>query len=123
MFAYQRKKLPEHWTAQGIATEIYVYCPGCKCCHGFPIAGPSYDRTRTRLDRIPAWDWNGNLEKPTFSPSLRCYYTHPQTKQEVTTCHLILTDGMIHFCADCQHELKGKVVPLPEIPADYGLPE
>jgi hypothetical protein len=33
-------------------------------------------------------------------------------------CHYILTDGVLDFCADSTHALRGKV-PLPPLPPPY----
>ena len=69
-----------------------------------------------------------NPNSPTFRPSLRMFYYAMEKggkiiepRREITTCHLILTDGMIQFCADCQHKLKGKTVALPDFPTGYML--
>lgn len=93
--------------------ELYFWCPGCKCCHSFRV-GDVKDR--------PVWKFNGNLDLPTFSPSLRVYTTHPETKVDRTLCHLNLTDGKLIFHGDSPHELKGQTVDLPDIPENYGLP-
>lgn len=42
-----------------------VWCPGCKSAHRFTTQNPDG----------PTWDFDGNMERPTFSPSLLCYYT------------------------------------------------
>jgi hypothetical protein len=84
----------------------------------------------------PVWQYNGNPEKPTFSPSLMvrsghyagghksgddCYCTwearygspppHP-----CTICHSVVTDGRIAFCSDSTHALAGQTVDLPDFP-------
>lgn len=75
------------------------YCPGCKHHH-------VYDSTK--------WKFNGDFDKPTFSPSLLNRSSFgPQ--HELRVCHLFLTDGKLQFCSDCTHELAGKTVELPEI--------
>lgn len=76
------------------------YCPGCKCDH-------SYD-CRTDGGR-PSWTFNGDLELPTFTPSL----LYPDR-----VCHLFVTDGRIQYLGDCTHELAGHQVDLPEIEPD-----
>lgn len=84
----------------------YFYCPGCKHAHLF---------------EVPRWTFNGNLEKPTFSPSLRVFYTHPETKRDVTVCHLFIKEGMIEFCADSPHDLKGQTVTMADWPDGYAV--
>ena len=71
------------------------WCPGCEAMHG-------YDPKR--------WTFNGNMERPSFTPSL--VNTYPDGK----VCHLFLTDGTIHYCGDSYHALRGKSVPLTEEP-------
>lgn len=75
------------------------WCPGCEEPHGYYTVGPQ------------AWTFNGNLDKPSFSPSLLLECPkHPDPKQR--RCHLFLTDGVIHYCSDSTHALAGKSVPL-----------
>lgn len=79
---------------------IYYKCPGCKHLHSV----------------CPKrWNWNGSLESPTFSPSVRHFYQHHETNQEITICHYFVKDGNIQFCGDCEHELKNQIVPLSEL--------
>jgi hypothetical protein len=92
-----------------VATYYSFYCPGCKHEHSFMIAEDNSQ-----------WWFNGNLERPSFTPSL---LNVMKIKNEVTgvyniekeRCHLIITDGMIHFQTDCQHELAGQIIELPEV--------
>lgn len=46
---------------QSWGTLYWFYCPGCKGGHGFSVCN---DGSR------PSWSFDGNLERPTFSPSL-----------------------------------------------------
>jgi hypothetical protein len=80
---------------------VEFFCPGCKCQHAFRIAGSK--------DVGPIWDWNGDLDKATFSPSL-LYQGGPNS----TRCHSFVRDGRIQFLDDCSHELKGQTVDVPE---------
>jgi len=87
-------------------------CPGCSCLHTIS----------------KAWSFNGDVDRPTFSPSILvrtghyadghkgdcwCAYNekHP-TKFKCTICHSFITDGKIQFLNDCTHELKGQTVDL-----------
>jgi hypothetical protein len=74
------------------------YCPGCEHHH-------VYDSR---------WTFNGNFEKPTFSPSLLNTWTSPRT-QTKKICHLFLTDGKLQYCGDCTHPLAGKTIDLPDL--------
>ena len=82
---------------------MYTFqCPGCECCH--------YVRTEQdpELKKKDVWQWNGNVDKPTVTPSLHIF------DNERTRCHLFITDGNLRFLNDCDHELKGQVVPMLE---------
>ena len=83
------------------------YCPGCKYSHTY---------------EVPRWSFNEDFNNPTFSPSLLVFYTHPETNQRVTCCHLFLKEGKLEFCGDCPHELKGQTVDMVEFPPNYSLP-
>lgn len=71
------------------------YCPGCKCCHGVNIKDPS---------KSPYWNFNGNEEKPTFSPSVR--------SRGISFCHCYVEEGRIRFLKDSNHQLSGKTVDM-----------
>lgn len=81
------------------------YCPGCKSLHQI-VARPA------KQENGASWEFNQNLEKPTFSPSVNCSWG---TKAR---CHYFLTEGILKFCTDSTHEFAGKEVPLPDIPAE-----
>lgn len=78
---------------------IYLHwCPGCKQEHWIFVDEPSGTGA--------TWSYNGNPEKPTFSPSVNI----------VGQCHYFITDGEIQFCGDSKHELAGQTIPLPNMP-------
>lgn len=56
------------------------------------------------------WTFSGNTDSPTFSPSFK------HTWGENKVCHYILTDGVLQFCGDSNHELAGQSIPLPDLP-------
>ncbi len=92
-------------------------CQGCGHMHYLP----------TPDAHVPGdtliWGFNGDVDKPTFSPSLMLKtgkYADPNFDDEgapelSTVCHSIVTDGMIHFCGDSTHHLSGQTLELPEI--------
>jgi hypothetical protein len=96
----------------GQLTQVRFWCTACRHAHPF---------------HLPRWDFNGDLEKPTFSPSLRLYT--PKSVDpidgseipEVTVCHLFVEAGKIRYCGDCPHEYAGKVVPLEDFPENYAI--
>lgn len=81
-----------------------IFCPACKCGHAF----------YTNLPK-PHGNWtfvNHDFKKPTFSPSM---LVHANKTGEQKRCHSFVCDGKIQFLNDCEHELKGQTVELPEI--------
>ncbi len=84
------------WPGQGV-TKYLFFCPGCECLHSYDV--------RTDGKR-PNWSFDGNLESPTFTPSL--FYPD-------RVCHLFLTAGKLHFLGDCTHKLAGQTVDLPDM--------
>lgn len=83
---------------------LLFHCPGCGRTHPY--------HAENHPGR-PRWSWNGDGDKPTFTPSLLVY-----ASETTPRCHLFLTNGMIHYCADSEHELAGRIVPCPDFPAD-----
>jgi hypothetical protein len=103
---------------------MQIQCPGCK--HGHEI---SIDSDRTREAGVPIWGYNGNVDKPTFTPSLlvRTGVHAGMKRMEDDTdedwqrilnrssiCHSQITDGKIYYYNDTTHELKGQTIELPE---------
>ena len=81
------------------------YCPGCKYDHGFHTKPHKNHAGRPG----PVWTFNGDVDKPTFSPSLLVNGSTPEKR-----CHLFLRDGKIQYCSDSYHELAGKTVECPD---------
>lgn len=93
---------------------VLFRCPGCDDNHQI---------------RVGTWSWNGDVELPTFSPSLLVggvqwdpvaypemhKPNHPDVEPgKQITCHSFITDGQIKFLGDCTHALAGQTVDLPE---------
>lgn len=104
---------------------VAIDCPGCL----FPDTGTKLRHTlqtdwvpegmeRTRHARPDLWQFNGDLERPTFSPSLLCQSNRWDGQRAVPhTCHSFITDGRIQFLGDCTHALAGQTVDLLEVDA------
>lgn len=98
----------------------YHWCPGCEHAHFYATEHPA--------PTSPRWDFNGNIERPSFTPSMRFFRPALPAKDgepaqaEQTRCHYFVTDGQIVFCGDCVHALAGQTVPLPVMPSEqeYG---
>jgi hypothetical protein len=92
------------------------WCPGCKSGHEIDTEQPNGSGAK--------WGFNGNLERPTFTPSINRRwgtFADPNYKPEPGhdhsgVCHYFITDGKIIYCGDCTHALKGQTVDLPDIP-------
>lgn len=85
---------------------ILFHCPGCDRNHAITT---------------DLWNYNGNTEAPTFTPSvLVTYPANPEASEEFKewrkerTCHSYITDGKIQFLSDCTHHLAGQTVDLPD---------
>lgn len=83
------------------------------------------------------WQFDGNLDAPTFSPSVlitsghflpgwkwpNCWCTynasHPDKPAvfKCSRCHTFIKGGMVQFLPDCTHALAGQTLPLPDLPA------
>lgn len=90
----------------------------------------------------PGWQFDGNVEAPTFSPSVLvtgghyapghdsskgcwCTFNAAQIAKgeepsgfECHRCHTFIRGGMVEFLGDCTHALAGQTLPLPDLP-DY----
>ena len=88
-------------------TQYWFYCPAC---------GETHHYNGLKMNGEPLlWEFNGNVEKPSFTPSLRITGVHRETGQP-SCCHLYVTDGAIHFCGDCSHGMSGQTVPMVDMP-------
>ena len=109
--------------------QVLFSCPGCKEEHAVNV-GDGHGPHR------PLWLWNGDLVRPTFSPSVLVRSGHHVPGQEgkpcwcsygerygrkapfaCEVCHSFVTNGAIQFLADCTHGLAGQTVPLPPVEA------
>lgn len=101
--------------------EYVFHCPGCGHAHGFRTRDWPMPTSLTDEDKEffkNKWQWNGNREFPTLSPSVhvkRKIGERPDGKGiYVTQCHSFVKDGMIQFLSDCEHKLCGKTLEIPE---------
>jgi hypothetical protein len=78
------------------------YCPGCELMHAFAVDVPLGNGAR--------WTFNGDLEKPTFNPSMNI---------GSDWCHYNLVNGELRFSTCNGHKLGGTTMLLPELPPEY----
>lgn len=113
---------------------VGFWCPGCNEAHYIPVAD-QHSPGRN-------WGFNGNVSKPTFTPSILvrtghyvtgrgpgdCYCTWDRKDQaefadmKCSVCHSFVTDGRILFLSDCTHALAGQTVDIPKWPTGEGEP-
>ena len=83
-------------------------CPGCNnSLHMLPVSGDIPPGK-------PRWDFDGNLEAPTLSPSILTRMGSEATGPFV--CHSFLRDGVFQFLMDSTHELRGREALIPDLP-------
>ena len=82
---------------------LVFYCPGCEYYHFFTIELGT-DKSR------PCWTFNGDMEKPTFSPSLGVNMAMPESR-----CHSFVRDGQIQYLSDSHHKFSGQTISMQEI--------
>lgn len=119
----QASKVLRTWVSAG-QRGVHYWCQGCRGIHGVVIEGPG------------AWGFNGDFERPTFTPSVLTTgalyeltadgtdrdmtkpIRHPGPGGEIKhlICHTFVKDGMVQFLGDCGHEFAGQTLPLPELP-------
>lgn len=108
---------------------LTFWCPGCKEAHTvWHGEGPG-----------PRWAWNGDVDKPVFSPSVLVTGVDltPESIERIdrgdrlpagetwpcnpVRCHTFVgcngaAPGQIIYLGDCTHELAGKTIDLPPMP-------
>jgi hypothetical protein len=125
-------KLRKYASEDGLEEGLIYWCEGCETTHSIRTKGPG------------AWEWNGDVEKPVFSPSVltkmghyaydykkeKCWCTFDWSKypnvprSKCQLCHTFVgcngaQPGEIIFLSDCTHELKSQVRPFPDLPDPY----
>jgi hypothetical protein len=85
---------PVVFTIQDEPNLFVFWCEGCGYMHHI-------DTKR--------WTFNGDLVKPTASPSL---LINKDRLGDDPRCHIFVRDGQIVYLSDCTHELAGKTVPM-----------
>ena len=91
------------------------WCPGCDHAH----------MIQTGSGSGPRWTWDGNAEKPTFSPSVLVRWSEPNDDPALAgdevhdvpkVCHSFVVEGQMQMLGDCTHALAGQTVPIPPWP-------
>lgn len=61
------------------------------------------------------WSWNGDVEKPTFRPSILTKVNYTDSQRGDFCCHSFVNDGMVQFLADCSHDYAGTIKELLDV--------
>ena len=95
--------------------QLWFVCPGCKShgesnsgLHALPVNGAEQGATKR-----PFWGFDGNLEKPTLSPSI---LSRMEYAGKPFVCHSFLRNGVFEFLSDCTHKYAGQQVPMEPLP-------
>ena len=95
---------------------FFHWCPACEELHPLPMS----------------WTFNGDLHRPTFSPSFKHtgkrvvvkngvwtgeWHLGPDGQPLDGTCHYIITDGLIQFCSD-SWRCRSDIVSMPVLPKE-----
>lgn len=113
---------------------VRIDCPGCGVCVLPTDWTPLGYARAPALDAKAQWHFNGDLDRPTFSPSIAvrsghyagqdkasCWCTYNAANPTEApvfacmVCHSFVQDGRIQFLGDCTHALAGQTVDLPEL--------
>ncbi len=103
---------------------VGIMCPGCGHVHALSVQQMESGR--------PVWGFNDDMDKQTFTPSLKVstgIYVpgHEDWRKKIplddqedyiknsSICHSFITNGRIQFLSDCTHALAGQTVDLPEL--------
>lgn len=92
---------------EGEHTLIYwFFCPACNDTHPYHVGGAN------------GWEFNGDLERPSFTPSLRVIGRVKRPDGTKGDCHLYVTDGKIRYCEDTAHSMAGQTIDMVDIPPE-----
>lgn len=91
-----------------IRKALHLGCPGCGGAHRIVV-------WQAPGETGPVWEWDGNLDAPTVSPSILVRWTWgPERIQKA--CHSFLRAGRWEFLADSTHVLAGQTADMTPVP-------
>lgn len=91
---------------EGKVTSYIFDCPGCGDNHEVTIF-PNQNAQGA------SWLFNGDVQKPTFSPSIVVQIQRTELGLPNKICHSWVQNGKIRFVSDSTHRLRGQKVELP----------
>lgn len=99
------------WQDKG-SRQLWFVCKACKSPHSVNVALADGEQR-------PLWGWDGNLENPSITPSVRCWTNGPRGTPEGDnrTCHFNLEAGVQVFHGDTWPEsFRGQRYQLEDLP-------
>lgn len=108
----QLRTIDDHGT---VYQALVFICPGCAAggpegyegLHMLPVNAPNIGKA--------SWDWNGDLERPTLSPSILTNKDNTEASSH-PRCHSFLKNGVFEFLSDFTHPLANMQVEMPDLP-------
>ena len=92
----------------GVTLVGYTFqCPGCRLSHGVWVKPHQNEKGAS-------WTFNGDLEAPTFSPSILTRVGFDGDRADLV-CHSYVRQGQIEFLSDSTHALAGQAVDMLEV--------
>lgn len=92
---------------QNIIVGYYFDCPAESCTGHTLFVKPFKSVIGS------SWEFNEDLNKPTFRPSvLTKRYTYDGLEE---VCHFFVTEGNIYYLNDCTHNLAGQTIEMEEV--------
>lgn len=91
-------------------------CPACAASQAVYGDGQVYDLPDQHSVPVQTgdpedWGFNGDLERPTLTPSVRVRYGEELDYQ----CHFFVRNGQIQYCGDSTHALAGKTIEMEDV--------
>lgn len=88
-------------SAPELVPHVVFYCHGCRNNHVVP-----YVNARPHV--AMKWFFDEDFEQPTIEPSIRVL----AVDGIATACHVVVTKGILNFCPDSAHGLRGQSVAM-----------
>lgn len=99
-----------HLTENETGRYLSVMCPGCGHPHTMTLIPNPGGR---------GWAFDGDLVRPTVTPSLSVNARGKYHVDGAHVCHSWIKNGRIRFLPDTTHRLSGREVDLPPYPENW----
>lgn len=115
---------------RGINDEVIGHAIMCPACGTYHVFDDKVNSARAKM-RGGGWDFNGDVDRPTFSPSMlmrtnfdiaafsraeKAGRALPVDMPKIDyVCHSYVREGRIEFLGDCTHDMRGQTHELPDI--------